>query len=142
MIWRAGTLAIVAVTFGTLGMFIADRAPPTTVYNAEPEDQHVIPGGTLRIKYSVYRTRSCATSVERMLYDSKRVRYILEDLEFKASPGPLGPDGYTSIIPIPAHFARGEGRYRALTTYRCNPIHSLWPISVLTADVTFDVTGP
>lgn len=142
MIWRVGTLSMVALTFGTFGMFIADRTPPTTVYDVQVLTPQVPPGGTLKVKYTVYRARSCATQVERILFDHQRVRHALEDLEFKAAPGPLGTDSYISAVPIPNTFTRGEARYRVLTTYRCNPVHSIWPITVLTADETFDVTGP
>lgn len=142
MIYRAGTLAFLALAFGSVGFYISDRTPPTNVYSAEVKTQSVAPGGMLEIEYKVTRSRSCATKVERFLYDSRRVRHILQDLEFEAAPGPLGNDGYTSVLPIPTHFARGAGSYRAVTTYKCNPIHSLWPITVLTADVTFDVVGP
>lgn len=142
MIWRIGTLAIVGITFGTLGMFMADRTPPTIVYAVDVLTPQVPPGGQLKVEYTVNRARSCATNVERILFDAQRVRVPLEDMEFKAAPGPMGPDKYISAVSIPTGFARGEAKYRVLTTYRCNPIHALWPITVLTADVSFDVTGP
>ncbi len=142
MMWRVGTLVVIGSVFGTLGMWANDRTPPTAVISAEPTASSVAPGGILEIEYKVIRTRSCATKVERMLFDSRRVRHVLTDLEFEAAPGPLGPDKYTSVLPIPAHFARGEGRYRAVTSYRCNPLHALWPIPAMTADVSFDVVGP
>jgi hypothetical protein len=33
---------------------------------------------------------------------------------------------------------KGMGRYRAITTYKCNVVHALfWPIVVVSNDVTF-----
>jgi hypothetical protein len=142
MIWRGIGIAGLLVVFGTLGTWLGDRTPPTTVQEIVVMTPQVRLGGDLKIKYKVYRARSCHTLVERIIFDSRRQRYVLEDLTFASSPGPLGPDEYVSIIPIPPRAFNGEARYRAITTYKCNILHHLWPVvGGATADVTFDIVG-
>lgn len=141
MLWKASVLLSVAIVGGTLGTWLVDRTPPTSVSSVRVLNPEVTPGGVLHVQYNVYRTRSCKTVVERVLYDSQRIRTVLQDLVFEASPGPMGPDEYISNIPIPKDANLGEANYRASTTYRCNLLHELWPITLLTADVRFDIVG-
>lgn len=141
MIWRIGTLAIVAVVFGTLGTWLGDRRAPTDVHKVELLTPQVPPGGILRVRYSVFRSRICSTLVERAVYDSARTRFILEDIAFESIPGPLGYDEYTSAITIPGAMANGAARYNTVTTYRCNLVHRLWPIGGEVQSITFDVVG-
>lgn len=141
MIWRASTLGLVAIVFGTLGAWIADRDPPTSIYSSDVLTPAVERGGTLRIQYSIYRRRGCSTLVERVLYDSERVRHVLPPIEFRGAPGPSGYDKYTTTVTVPVEVALGQANFRAITTYRCNPVHDMWPITVVTTDADFFVVA-
>lgn len=144
MIWRA--LAIFAlggfgITAGALGTWTADRTTPVDVVKVSVLTPQVNPGGELKVEYHVYRRASCRTHLERVLFDSKNVRVPLDPIDFMASPGPIGDETYTSAIKVPRNFAQGRGGYRAITSYICNPVHSLWPIVTVAGDVKFIVAG-
>lgn len=139
MIWRSFTLIGLGLTAGMLGVWLGDREPPTVSAKLEPVVLRVPPGGNLNVRYSVYRTRSCPLRVERLLIDSQNVRYVLPATEFSAAPGPLGEDSYISMVPLPQGISEGTAHYRAITIYKCNPLHSIWPIVVTAPDVEFYV---
>lgn len=139
MIWRTVTFLTIGTAAGFLGVWLGDKEPPTISAELKPVSISVPPGGDLRVRYTVFRTRSCPLKVERMLFDSTGTRYILPSTEFSAAPGPLGKDSYISIVPLPVNIAAGKAKYRAITTYRCNPIHSIWPIVTTAPDVEFEV---
>jgi hypothetical protein len=137
---HAIALAVLAFPMGAIGMWVVDRQPPTAVLRVEPT-QSTSPGGVIEIRYFVRRIRSCAITIDRVLYDSKGVRFPLEDRSFVAAPGPLGDDSYIVAVQLPETFSPGRGRYRATSVYRCNPLHGWFPIVVTNPDITFDVVA-
>jgi hypothetical protein len=140
MIWRALTLIGCSITAGIAGVMIGDREPPTVIDKTEILTPVVAPGENLRIRYEVYRRRSCHTRVERILLDGENARFVLPVTELSGAPGLLERDAYVSVIPIPTDATRGVGKYRAITTYKCNVIHSLfWPIIVVGNDAVFTI---
>lgn len=139
MIWKALSVIGFAGTAGLLGVWAGDREPPTVSADLRPVSVEVPPGGELKVRYTVFRTRSCPLRVERMLFDSTGTRYILPSTEFSSAPGPLGNDSYISMVPLPINISPGPARYRAITIYKCNPIHSIWPIVAQAQDVEFMV---
>lgn len=135
--WRGSVfLSLGAVGLAT-GSWVADRTPPTVVLSATQIGQ-VVPGGQLRVRYIVERYRSCAFTVDRVLFDGKEVRLDLPDLTWKAAPGPLGRDEYTVLVDIPDDFAPGPSIYRTVISYECNVLHKLWPI-ITRGEVRFEV---
>lgn len=141
MITRALVIAPSALVGGVLGLWIADREPPVASTVQQVVNEPIRPGAELLVRYTVVRYRSCASQVDRLLSDAQGVRYVLDDLEFKAAPGPLGEATYTSPVPIPRTFGQGVGRYRVSVTYICNPVHRLWPITVQSREIAFMVEG-
>lgn len=142
MMWRTLALALVGAASGTLGLWASDREPPV-VRTANPValEGVVPPGGSLGVRFSVFRKRSCAVKVERMLFDASDVRYPLEDLAFSGELAGLGNSVYTSKIAIPRSFSQGPARYRTVSTYTCNLVHRLWPIVMPASEVAFKVWG-
>lgn len=142
MIWRAVTILTSGVVGSMLGFWTTDREPPTRIMRAEVITKTVPPGGELRIAYTVQRVRSCPTHVDRVLYDSESVRTDLQDIDFAASPGPLGYSNYILIVPIPRNFAQGRGHYKTIASYVCNPLQRvLSPVVVPGDDIEFTVAG-
>lgn len=142
MIWRTVTLLASGVLGSTLGFWSADREPPTRFMRSEVITKVVQPGGELRIEYSVQRLRSCQTHFDRVLYDSENARTDLQDIDFAASPGPMGESQFILTIPIPRNFAQGKGRYKTIASYICNPLQRAFsPIVVTSDDVEFTVHG-
>ena len=141
MIWRIITFSFASVIAGILGLWAADREPPIYVIKAEPV-KTVWPGDELQLRYTVYRRKSCETNIDRFIFDSQLVRYVLDDLAFSGAPGPLGESTYVARVAIPAKFAIGQARYRVISKFVCNPLQRIWPIVVESPDVVFDVGTP
>lgn len=135
------SIVVLGVFAGWLGVLTGDRDVPTTVYRTEVLALRPWPGGEVQIRYFVKRHQSCATYVQRTLFDSQQLRIPLPSREFAASPGPVGEDSYLVSVPIPEGVALGPANYRVITTYVCNFIHNLWPIVVVAKDVGFEI-GP
>jgi hypothetical protein len=130
-----------AICSGVVGYWVIDRQPPTDFIGMQVvEDESVTPGGRLKVEYKVNRRKNCAVTLEQVLFDAKKVRYILPEQKYTIEPGSNGPEEFVLAVPIPDKFAVGEGRFRAIRSYVCNPIQAwFWPLVVQQPDVYFDV---
>lgn len=135
--WELRTYKALAI--GAAGLLIywaADRSPPMSLIADEPEGEARI-GGMLTIRSEVIRhRRDCRTKVEQMVVDGGRYRHVLDDLEFAAVPGPLGRDVYRRTVQLRSNTLPGLASFRIIVSWRCNPLHELWPI-VLSSEVPF-----
>ena len=126
--------ALVLAAFAAwLGISIGDRSYPTQVESAKLLTPHVKPGGELLTERTVYRERLCHTTIERMMFDSRDVRFDrVEDglgtIEYPNDSGPLGRDNFVGKQTVPATMAPGPARYVALVCYRCSLIQWLSPV--------------
>lgn len=134
-------IGVMSLTGGSLGWWATQRESPTQVYKIEVLTPQLPPGGELRIRYTVRRSQSCWTRVERVLFDFENTRFPLSTREFSASPGPLGDDSYVVSTFLPETLKEGPAHYRTITTYWCNIVHNIWPIVVTGPDLTFTVSG-
>lgn len=142
MIWRVVTFATAGLIASTLGYWANDREPPTRLISAEVVTKSVPPGGELRIRYKIERLRSCRMHIDRVLFDHEKVRRDLEDVDYAAAPGSLGDQIYVMSLTIPRNAALGEARFRTITTYYCNPLHSYFsPIIAVDEMVVFEIAG-
>lgn len=142
MIFKVSSLALGCFLGAFLGNWIADRDPPSVTTLQRPLNSPVRPGSELLVQYHVKRYRSCSTSIDRFIFDAQGVRTILDDLEFKTAPSPLGDSVFTAPVPIPRTISEGRAVYRINATYVCNPLHRFWPITVEGREIPFDVAGP
>lgn len=141
MIWRMAAMVPVGLIGGALGFWMIDDEPPVVATApAEVMTDFPPPGGTLLIRFHVFRKRSCPVRVERLIYDSSNVRYDLSSTAFEAVQ-PLGFEIFQTKIPLPASMAQGPARYRSVSTYTCNLLHYLWPIRGPGQDLKFVVVG-
>ena len=133
-------IAIVSMALfgGWMGTLAADRDLPTVVYSAEPVHPVVAAGGELRIDYVVRRLRSCSVSVDRFIIDRFKTRYELDDLNVNAGL-PFGEDRFIQPVRVPLGVEPGPAIYRTASTYICNPLQRLWPITGGTRDIPFIV---
>jgi hypothetical protein len=124
-----------------LGYWAQDRSPPVTIKKVEVGDIAIPPGETLRVRYTVHRHRSCHVHLEQVIYDGDRTRIAVPDEDFTASPGDIGEDMFSLAIPIPHSARPGEGVYRGIRSYFCNPLQTWfdWPIVVLTPPTRFTI---
>lgn len=137
--YRLAVYLFVAVLWGlggTLGYFATDREMPTVIISAEPVTPVVAPGGELRVDYVVRRHRSCAVTVDRFIIDRFNTRYELDDLNVNAGL-PLGEDRFVQPVRVPPGVEPGPAKYRTSSTYTCNPLQRLWPITGGTRDIAF-----
>lgn len=134
-------LLVIGGVSAIVGLWVQDTSPPIAPMSVTPVQSIVAPGETLRIRYDVERYRSCASRIDRILLDSDKIRFTLEDLDYAAAPGPLGRDTFITDVPIPRGFSQGPAVYRVITRYECNLLHRVWPI-VLMRDIPFEVRGP
>lgn len=139
--WQAAMLLAAGGIAATLGLWVSDKSPPVTTLGVTPLNPVVAPGEALKVRYELERTRSCASRVDRVLFDGMGQRFDLADTEYAAAPGPIGRDGYTVRVDIPRSFADGSSVYRTVITYRCNLLHELWPI-ITRGEVPFTTKGP
>ena len=134
-------LCVIGTMCGCTGYWVSDRESPTRIVDVKIDDPVVAPGGLLTMHYDVSRIKSCAVKIDRILYDSQRVRVALEDLDFGGAPGPMGNDTYTVKVGVPRVFAPGPATYQTVSRYVCNPLHNLWPVVVIGQPVPFMVAG-
>lgn len=123
-------LIIGAITL-QLALWATDRTPPIDIISSEAES-YAVPEGTLFIRYTVERHRSCQFKVDRSLITSEQVRIELADSEWAAAPGPMGRDSYKTEVIIPSRVPAGPSRYNTILKYQCNPLQALYPIIVRT----------
>jgi hypothetical protein len=143
MMWRIGLSAVLLFGAAALGMWINDREPPNTVLSVDVLTPTVRPGTELRILYHVQRWRTdCAVHVDRVLYDSRNASFPVPDVDFAASPSAkTGADSVMTIIYIAPNMAEGKARFRSVSTFRCNPMHNIWPIKRESPEIIFNVAG-
>lgn len=121
--------SIIAVA-GTLAWWAADRALPVEVLSSEVLTPRVRPGDKLIIRQRVLYKRDCAAHVDRALFDSFTHRAFLPDVDYIYPPLGLGTKTITFEEEVPAIFKTGDGEYRALPSYSCNPLQKYyWPIT-------------
>lgn len=141
--WQRVTFLVplcIAVAFSSwLAVMVADRESPTTILGTEVISIEPWPGGEVHVRYHIRRFRSCGTRIERVLYDASNLRIPLAPREFAASPGPIGDDMYSVSVMLPKSMTPGRAIYRITSVYTCNIFHHLWPITVVSPDVTFEV---
>lgn len=132
-------LAGVAV-IGLMGAPIwwaSDRDPPVdfTISILNPT---VAPGDLLHVEYVIDRKRVCEARAVRTIYDGAGVetRFIPDE---RSAFGNVGPDYRVIELKVPETAAVGIGRYRLASTFVCNPLHKIWPITVVYPDVTFSI---
>lgn len=144
MIFRASlaiSCACGGIIGGWLGYMASDRNIPVRYYTNEVLNDPK-PGGVLRVKSSVWRDKSCQTTVFRLIFDDDGHRYVVPDLNFPSGILPLGSDTFVVPIQISQEASDGPGIYRVVRRYRCNLLHWLFPIEDGPHDLNFTVAKP
>lgn len=141
MMWRISSMLLGGFLASLAGIWVGDRTPPIIIESVSVVTPSVPPGGELKIRYTVNRVRSCGTRVQKLISDVTGKYEIAEEQEILANLRPLGNDSYISSTTIPKNFELGRANYRSARRYDCNPVHVVWPITVLVADVYFMIEG-
>lgn len=132
--------AIFAVTVaGTPVYWVLDRQPPVEVFSTKVLTPTVMQGGDLLISYDFDRKRVCNTTVQRSLFDGANVEFDYVP-DTRDAFGPIQHDTTVSKVQIPTGASPGPARFRSVVSYRCNPLHWWFPVIVVTADQSFEIT--
>lgn len=138
MIFRVVTAIAFGAIGGWLGWMAQDRQVPVRYYTTEVLTQPK-PGMILRVKHSVWRDKSCHTTVYRIIFDKDGDRFIVPDLEFPSGLLPIGTDTFVAPVPISPEADEGPAVYRVRRQYRCNLLHYVWPIQDGPHDIQFTI---
>jgi hypothetical protein len=134
-LWAAK--AMIFVSLGLLVLYAADREPPFEVLSVEPAEAR--PGDQITIYASVRRdvSRGCSAEFSRYVFDARGMRHdmgtsiasaqMIADMQ-RRTPGQL-----IVTFQVPANASPGQARLDSVLHYRCNKVHSLWPIDVTTS---------
>lgn len=133
---------IILLALVLVGYYAMDRSPPFAIVSVTPTQAR--PGDYVTLEATVRRDvdRRCSANFSRYLYDADGSRFdlgaslasadMIEALE-RSSPGTLRVS-----IRLPEIMAPGGADLQTVLLYRCNRVHSLWPIEV-TTDIPFQV---
>jgi hypothetical protein len=133
--WWARNILIAAIV-GLFFWWALDRREPFRLLDYTSTKAK--PGEVMRIDGKVWRSagRGCSLVGSRLLYDSLGTRYQVMDTQYitansldameKITPGEMHV-----TITVPADAKPGPAILFTLLSYRCNPLHSAWPVDML-----------
>ena len=134
------------IFFTSVGFWTFDRHVPFEMYRYTTVPAK--PGGTLYIQAEVRRDlhRNCSVSFSRVMYDVKGVRF------WESPETYINPKGLADMdlqmkgdlflaLPVPLNAPVGPMTISTYLKYKCNPIHSFWPIET-TININTNVLPP
>jgi hypothetical protein len=135
---RSLLVAQVIIAFGviTAVAMALDRKPPFAVLSVAPA--YASPGESVTIHALVSRdlSRRCSASFARYLYASDGSRRSLgkssASSDAVADAERRSPGALIVSVAVPADTPPGPAALVTSLEYRCNRVHSLWPIEVTT----------
>lgn len=147
MTWlaRFSWIPVLAIIFGLFMTLVwaADRSAPFVVKHGR-----VIPpvyaGDSAKIEGEVWRdtARNCDLEVRHWIEDAAGFRHYLPNVHMASESirrlEQISPGVTRYTMAVPAAFISGRAVYHAESLYVCNPVHLIWPISVITR-INFDV---
>lgn len=114
----------------------ADRKPPFQILSVEPASAKAGEVVTIRARVWRDKTRNCSVVMSRSVFDAESVRWdypvarftdeLIDRMEL-ATPSELR----VSVM-VPPSAVVGEAHLVSVLEYRCNRVHSIWPIEVTT----------
>lgn len=129
---------------GILGLMVRDHyRVPTIVHEEIITTPAVHPGEYIKVRIVAERLRNdCTIHIEKIIHDGENARMDGQDEHFEAQPGPLGLNKpFLEKVLVPHHAAPGEGFYRAIRSYWCNPLEKYlrWARVIRTDDHPFRI---
>lgn len=120
-----------------IGIWLADRDAPFVMLNYEPVTGR--PGDTVVMRADVKRDlgRRCSVLFSRSFWDAKGARTELtEGAQLMNGTALTELDrrqpGYLLFsVDIPKQAASGVGTVLTVLDYQCNPVHQVYPISII-----------
>ncbi len=132
--------ASIILIMGVLGFMAADRRIPIEIISAQATALEARPGGMLEFDVYFIQHRRCHILTERRLVGSEGRQFPLPPVEYGAGIGPVEIEQKIRVvIPIPTDIPFGIATYEATTFYKCNILHSIWPIISAYNPIFFEV---
>lgn len=137
-------LAFLVIPLAVFCMWSVDRKPPFELVSYN--DITVVPGSSL-VAHEVVRRdveRNCSVSFARYTMDSRKVKGNESPTTFMNARAitnlslTMGLDHLDITYPISDDMPVGQASLITVLDYRCNPLHMIWPIQVVTV-VPFNV---
>ncbi len=130
------------VIMGSLGYMVVDRAVPIEIISGQTPVLKAKPGGLLEFDVRFIQHKRCHVLTERRLIGPEGRIFLLPPMEFRAGIGPIGREQKTKIsIRVPIDMPPGDARYESVTFYKCNILHSIWPVVSPYTTVSFEVSS-
>ena len=134
---QAVSLMVIWLGFGVLVVLATDREPPFRVLSVYPAVAK--PGDTVEIVARVHRDtdRNCAAHLSSFILDANGTKFYMGEQDASSelirrlevtSPGLLR---ISFVVPHTAD--PGPAHHVGVIQYRCNKVHSVWPIEVTSA---------
>jgi hypothetical protein len=129
-----------------LTVWALDRDPPFEILSVEPA--MVLPGNAVQLTATVRRDldRNCSVTYTRHLYDGANYRHDLEGSQSLSGEAIRAmnirsPNMLHVALRVPDNAAAGTAALVTALDYECNPLHSAWPIHVVT-EMQFTILEP
>jgi len=133
-------LSMIAVV-GPLAYWTFDRTPPIEIVSSVEITPQIKAGESFRYEQEIFRDELCHTVIERRLIDGANILHHFTPITREAGGTLAWPDSETRIISIkiPEDVSPGQSILQVSATFRCNPVHQLWPIRIQLTDHYFEV---
>lgn len=118
------------------GAWLLDRDAPFTLGHVTV--RNAAPGGYVMLSAPVKRDhRGCSLAFSRFMMDSQNVRFDISgtqrmNKEALRATEAISPDLWQVAFEVPFGAATGPAKVLTAIAYTCNPLHTVWPIDVVT----------
>jgi hypothetical protein len=123
----------IALLFTPVVYWWMDDSLPRVVYTIRVENNPVIPGEALRLRFFGDSIRNCPAAVHETITDGKSIVSPIASRPGKldVTRGTFGDGkGIPIDIPTPNTAAPGNGAYDSDVDYFCNPLQRIFPLRV------------
>lgn len=126
---------------GPAAYWLTDRTPPIRLVSQTDLTSTVQAGHYFKYEQILYRNQLCETTVNRRLIDSSYVLHQYEPVtnESGASLTKKEPEKRVIRVLIPPNATQGPAKLYVSATFKCNPVHHLWPIRMEFPLHAFDI---
>lgn len=144
--FRLLPILVISIALAQIFAWAFDREPPFVVIDGHIEPP-AVPGGVLRITGAVKRdiSRNCDLEVTQWVEDSSGYRHYLNPVAMRSDSirklEEISPGRTQYAASIPSTVKIGPSVYHAESRYVCNPVHFVWPVSIITR-IAFEVEAP
>lgn len=130
-------VVLLLLALGQVTVWALDRRAPFEMVSYEPRPTRAGEAAIFRAVVKRDVSRSCSSSYSRLFYDSTGSRFDVTTGEQIMSADALSdlarrsPAAMVLSVVIPPAAAPGPGALVTVVNYVCNPLHQIFPVTVL-----------